>query len=472
MIIKSSSNKNNFVELIKQLVVWLIACTLLSCGYYSSYTPDNDFNKPNSWRSQDQLYTNTAEKLPYLAWWQKFDDPTLNQLIESGLANNNSIRVSMANVEAAQGQLKQVELNWIPSLSTNIGYSSFPDLGLPGVLFAVLPTYTMNFFTQIKQQKQAKYQLLATKADDDGIRLAVIGLIANSYFMLSSQTEQLQLFEELDKDLAELVTIANSAYNGGITSAINPTQAKSELKLIDAEKRVVLQNIVVSQNALHYLLNENPAPIKLSRSFAQLNPNQIVIGNLPLTVIENRPDMIKATYDLKAANEGIGVAFTNLLPSIQLSAARGEIATVPNGYDYGQPIWFNQALLQIPVFNASVYGQLDTAKGLNKASYYTYTETLRKVLREVDDALSAHDLYSKRAVDILAASDELKRIYKLNMALYKKGIISDAQLLEHKVRLDRILIQVNKAKAEQFITVVNLYQDLAGGYNYNHKEDT
>ncbi len=448
----------------------ILGSILVSCGYYSHYTPENNFNKPDSWRSLDSLYINTNQDLPALAWWKKFDDPTLNALIESGLANNNSIRISMANVEAAQGQLKQVELSWIPSLSTNIGYSSFPDLGFPGMVFAVIPTYTMNFFTQIKQQKQAKYQLLATKADDDGVRLTVISLIANSYFMLSSQTEQLQLFNKLSNDLNELVTIAGNAYKGGLTSAINPTQANSELKLIDAQKRVVLQNIVVSQNALHYLLNENPATIKLTRSFAQLNPNQIVIGNLPLTVIENRPDMIKATYDLQAANEGIGIAFTNLLPSIQLSAARGEIATVPNGYDYGQPIWFNQALLQIPVFNASVYGQLDTAKGLNKASYYTYTETLRKVLREVDDALSAHDLYSKRAADILTASCELQKVYDLNLALYNKGIISDSQLIEHRVRLDRLLIQVNQAKAEQFVTIVKLYQDLAGGYNSNQKE--
>lgn len=455
---------------IRALSIVILSSILVSCGYYSSYTPENNFNKPDSWRSLDSLYTNTNQDLPYLAWWKKFDDPTLNALIESGLANNNSIRISMANVEAAQGQLKQVELSWIPSLSTNIGYSSFPDLGFPGMVFAVIPTYTMNFFTQIKQQKQAKYQLLATKADDDGVRLTVISLVANSYFMLSSQTEQLQLFNQLSKDLNELVTIAGSAYKGGLTSEINPTQANSELKLIEAQKRVVLQNIVVSQNALHYLLNENPASIKLTRSFAQLNPNQIVIGNLPLTVIENRPDMVKATYDLQAANEGIGIAFTNLLPSIQLSAARGEIATVPNGYDYGQPIWFNQALLQIPVFNASVYGQLDTAKGLNKASYYTYTETLRKVLREVDDALSAHDLYSKRAADILTASYELQKVYDLNLALYNKGIISDSQLIEHRVRLDRLLIQVNQAKAEQFATIVKLYQDLAGGYNYNHKE--
>lgn len=459
--------------MIKHIALFIITLTLASCGYYSKYNPDEgNFNKPESWNSKDRMYLNGESNLPYIAWWQKFNDPTLNQLIESGLVNNNSIRISMANVEAAQGQLKQVEFNWIPSVSTNIGYSSFPDLGLPGVLFAVIPTYTMNFFTQIKQQKQAQYQLKSTQADDDGVRLAVIGLITNSYFTLSSQTEQLQLFDQLGADLTELVTISNSVYSGGLSPEMNLEQAKSDIKLIEAEKRVVAQNIIISQNSLHYLLNENPASLKLSRSFSQLDPNQIIIGNLPLTVIENRPDMVKATNDLKAANEGIGIAFSNLLPSIQLSAARGEIATVPNGYDYGQPIWFNQALLQIPVFNASVYGQLDTAKGLNKASYYSYTETLRKVLRDVNNSMSAHDLYTKRAEDTISAKDHIKKAYDLNTTLYKRGIISYSDLLRDKIQLDRIMIQVNRARAEQFVTIVNLYQDLAGGYNYNHAESS
>lgn len=453
--------------MIKKACLIGISITLGACSYFS--TPDNS-TVASSWYYKDGLYNNGESNMPYLAWWQKFNDPTLNQLIESGLEHNNNLHVSMANVEAAQGALKQVELNWIPSLSTNIGYSSFPDLGFPGILFAVIPTYTMNFFTQVKQQKQANYQLKAAKAEDDGVRLAIIGQISNSYFTLSSQTEQLELFEQLDKDLSELVTIANSTYNGGLTPETNIDQAKSELKLVQAQEMVIQQNIVASQNALRYLVNENPQKIKLSRKFSELNSNQIIIGNLPLTVIENRPDMIQAANELKASNEGIGVAFTNLLPSIQLSAARGEIATVANGTDYGQPIYFNQALLQIPVFNASVYGQLDQAKGLNKASYYHYTDTLRKVMRDVNNDLSAHDLYSKRFNVTTDARNDTKRAYDLNNSLYKKGIISYMQLLQDKIKLDNLNILVNKSKAEQFITIVNLYQDLAGGYNYNKKE--
>lgn len=448
--------------LLKKISCYTLCLFLGACG--TTYSQPDTSSAPKRWNSQDSLYTNSLANLPYLAWWKKFNDPTLNQLIEQGLVYNNTLRVSMANVEAAQGELKRVELNWIPSLSTNIGYSSFPYLGYPGALFAIIPTYTMNLFSQIQEQKKANYQLLAARAEDDGVRLAVIGQISNSYFTLSSQTEQLKLFAQLETDLNELVVIADSMYQGGLSPETNLYQVKSELQLIKAQKLIIQQNIVVSQNALRYLVNQNPGQIKLSRSFRQLDGNKIIIGNLPLTVINNRPDMIQATNELKASNAGIGLELSKLLPSIQLSAARGAIATVPNGYNIGNPIYFNQALLQIPLFNASVYGQMDKAKGLNKAAYYRYTDTLRKVLRDVDNDLSAHDLYSTRYATILEAKNDMARAYALNNSLYKKGIISYMQLLQNKVKLDNIAILVNKSKAEQFITIVNLYQDLAGGY--------
>lgn len=452
------------LSLIKGMIIFISAILFTACG--QSYTPVKT-NVPQTWATPDALYTNTDNNLPYLAWWKTFNDPTLNQFMERGLAQNNHIHIAMANVEAAQGELKRVQLDWLPGLSTNVGYSSFPDLGFPGVLFAVIPSYTINLFGQVKEQKKAEYELQAVKANRDAVKLAVIGQIATSYFSFSAQTEQLALFQQLDSDLTQLVTISDAIYQGGLTSQIDLEKAKRELSLIKAQEHVVQDNMVKSQNALRYLLNENPQKIALTRHFSELNGNQMIIGSLPLTVIENRPDMIHAANELKASNENIGLAFSNLLPTVQLSMARGEIATEPNGGTFGTSIDFNQALLQVPLFQASVYGQMDKAKGLNKASYYRYTDTLRNVMREVNNDLSAHDLYTQRFEDITEAKNHEQRVYNLNEQLYKRGIKSYMALLESKIQLDSLAIEVNQSKLEQFITITNLYQALGGGYQYS-----
>ncbi len=445
----------------------ILGAQLSSCIYTKEYHPPSTASAAKTWETKDTHYQNAQANLPYLAWWEKFNDPTLNELMTQGLIQNNQINTAMANIEAAHGELKRVQLNWIPTLSTNFGYSSFPDLGFPGVLFAVIPSYTLNAFSQIKEQKRAAYELKASNAERDAVKLAVIGQIATSYFTYSAQIEQLQLFRQLEADLDRLVIIAQAAYHGGLTSQIDLEQAKRELNVIKAQKRVTQHNINVSQHALRYLLNENPQMIPLTKQFDQLNGNQIVIGALPLNVIDNRPDMIQATNELKASNEGIGVAFSNLLPSVQLSLARGSIGTTPNGYDFGQHIYFNQSLLQIPLLEPSVLGEIEKAKGLNKASFYRYLDTLRKILRDVNNDMSAHDFYTKRYDDTFSAKNNQQRVYDLNKDLYNDGIISHMDLLTHKVALDSLLIQVNQAKLEQFLTIVNLYQDLGGGYAAN-----
>jgi outer membrane protein TolC len=50
--------------------------------------------------------------------------------------------------------------------------------------------------------------------------------------------------------------------------------------------------------------------------------------------------------------------------------------------------------------------------------------------------------------------------------------MSYTQLLTSKIQLDNLAITVNQAKLQQAMTVVNLYQDLAGGYKYQNPEST
>lgn len=123
----------------------------------------------------------------------------------------------------------------------------------------------------------------------------------------------------------------------------------------------------MSENALHYLLDENPGVFSVNRRFKDLNSKQMLIGALPLNIIENRPDIEQATQELAASNAGIGITFSHLLPTINLALARGEIAKVPNGWQLGQAIHFNQAIVEVPFLKASTIGELIKAKGLNNS---------------------------------------------------------------------------------------------------------
>lgn len=452
---------------------WLKAGWLLSilvcnaCCFDRDYSLKHPVNIPKRWSTHDPYVTRPITNPRCFAWWHQYHDPALNQLIAQGLKNNNDIHIAMANIEAAQGELKRVELNWIPSITGNLGYSSFPYLGYPGVLATMaVPVYTVNIFNQIKSQQRAFYELKVTKAMRDGVKLTVIADIASAYYNHLAQQERLQLLETVEHDLTESLHIYNRTQAHGLTTAIDVNNAQAKLDLIQAEETLVKKNLIVTQNALRALINQNPHPFLFKKTFSAVDSHQMVVDSLPLAVIEHRPDMIAARNELNATRSGIGVALSRFFPEFQLGIARGDIATIPNGHTLGMPIYFNQAIFSQPLITVASFGELDRARGVSKAAYYRYLDTLRKALRDVDNDLAAHRYSTERLDKTVAAKNAVRHAYQLNQDLYHKGIRSYLDLLQQKIRLDEIKIVVNKHKIEQTLAVIHLYEDLAVGYGY------
>lgn len=217
---------------------------------------------PKKFPSSTKAYK-TVDNLPYMAWWQQFNDSELNHLIEAGLKNNMDVHIAIGNLQQAQGELKQVKLSWLPLVQIFAGYSTNPALGAPGAFYGVWPYYFVNIMKLYSQQKQAKFNVEIRRAAVDGMRLALIGQIASSYFTLMAQLEQLKLLQQLDKDLKSLIRLSQGEIKIGLENDINLAQLQTDERLIVAQMKPVLSNIVLSKNALRYLINENPGPIKI-----------------------------------------------------------------------------------------------------------------------------------------------------------------------------------------------------------------
>ncbi|OGT68711.1 MAG: transporter [Gammaproteobacteria bacterium RIFCSPHIGHO2_12_FULL_45_9] len=437
-----------------------------------AYTADDQ--QPNvpvqsKWTVQNQHMTQTNHpNLPYVAWWQGFHDETLNHLMTVGLAHNNSLNISRGHIEAAEGELKKIQLQWVPDVTALVGYNNTPAVGSPGALILLSVDYMMNLFTQIKQQKKAEYELAEVKAEDDAVKLSVISQIAAGYFTYLAEVEHAHLLQVLAQDISALADIADRVYQGGLSSDIPVEDLRSAVHQIQGEQERVAHNIVVSRNALRFLLNENPGEIHSTKTFNALNNHQIVLGAWPMTVLENRPDMQQAKNQLRAANEGIGLAASVWLPSIGINEYGG--ATGGNSsWHFPTPFMqnavnFNDEVLSIPLFRMSTLGEIAKARGLNKMAYYHYIETLQKALRDTTNALSANLRLTNRLMQTERSEQRLDKAYQLHSKLYRRGIMSYMSTLNSKIALDRANIQINQDKLQQLLTFVNVYQELAGGY--------
>ena len=85
-------------------VVGLIGLVVSACAPVGP-----DFVKPEpeaseQWsESSEEIFTNTDDQLH--RWWEVFNDPILNQLVETARANNNGLEIAGLRVLEARAQL-------------------------------------------------------------------------------------------------------------------------------------------------------------------------------------------------------------------------------------------------------------------------------------------------------------------------------------------------------------------------------
>lgn len=442
----------------------LISSSLLlsNCSLITPPVPPVKVSIPEEWSRFETMPLSTHHYWPYTAWWQYFHDPVLNHLMDQGLRANSTLKEADARLQQARGQLKTVQLSWIPSLSLLAGYSTNPALGNPMGFYGVWPQYAMfNIFNTIALQKSAELEVALQQKAIEATRLVLVGQIATSYYTYIAQVNELKLINIYINDLNEILTIQQSTYKDGLTTEIEVEGLISRLRNAQSQRKDIQDNIVKSANALHYLLDQSPGPIGASADFAKLNATYPNVASLPATVLAERPDVAIAELQYKLAVQNKAKAYTSLLPAVQLDTFEGA-TDVDEGNPGGDLSNMGDAYVNW-VINPAVFGQIDTYTAAQKAAYYAYIDVVKKALQDVDNSLTHHKTANERYQLAYDSYVALKEKYQLTESLYKRGIISYQATLADKLGVDEAAIDVNHMKLMQMITLVNLYQELGGG---------
>lgn len=414
---------------------------------------------PLKWSKNVNPKINDTLNLPDMVWWKQFHSNELDTLIQKALGQNNDLNIAIAKIDYAQSQLQEVKLNWLPGMSLLAGQSQFPVLGNPGAFFIAAPLYVLNIFQQYKQQKSAQAMVQASHYAKDGVRLIVISHVSASFFSLIAQQEALELYNKLLNQYRTQLKLAQSNYRLDLTAYDDIDQLESQIDRVKSQIDLVKNNIAISKNTLHFLLNENPGDIIVNTSFKGINSNAFIPSDLPLTVLNNRPDVHEAEALLRASNADIGAVAANLLPSITLGAYLGKGSTITG------PINLSESYLNVPIANFPVFAQIKERKAQYKMACIAYMNTVRSALRDVDDDLSAFAAYSNQYRNNSSALKHEKRHCHLVDTRFKHGIDNSIDVIQCNIKLTQFELTLNQNKLEKMLVMVKLYQDLAGGYH-------
>ena len=199
------------------------------------------------------------------------------------------------------------------------------------------------------------------------------------------------------------------------------------------------QQIQQQENAIAFLIGENPGPIVHSDPNALAPPPQDLPTGLPSQLLERRPDIQQAEATLVAANAQIGVARAQFFPNFP-SALRGAwVATVLQASSTLQERRSTAlGTLAQPLFEGGkLRGQLQYSQETKKEMVLNYQKTISGAFRDVSNALIALNkqrAYREQQEKLVEAAKDATRLARIR---YQGGSTGIPRSADHRFKLVR-----------------------------------
>ena len=443
----------------------IVTSFITACSLMAPDRPDPSVKLPAAWNYPSAP---AESNLPYIAWWQKFNDPDLNRIIESALKNNDSIAAAKANIEQARASLLSVEMSWIPSLNVLAGAMNLtPLLPQPQLLYGMYAGYSsLNVFNIIAQHKAAELGVEMAQMQLQGSKLDVIAQTTSAYYTLIAQKEELRLNQENLNDLTTELQIKQNSKSAGLAAIEATSGAKQSYYQALSQVKSIQNNIIKCQNALNYLLGDAPGTEYPTADFAKVETSYANISNLPAKVIGNRPDIAVAALEYRVYAQDVTATYTQLLPSFMFGI--GPAAGTSGGVA-GSPSTFSTTMQNNFItwsLNPAVFGQAAAYKGQAKSAYVNYIDTVHKALRDINNDLATNQITNERYLLLKQAGMSASSKYNDTYSAYRVGLKSLDDTLNAKQNLNQLQQNINQIKLAQMQAIISLYQDLGGGYRY------
>ena len=297
------------------------------------------------------------------AWRSYVADPQLQALVTQALEYNRDLRTTALRVAEARAAYGIQRADLLPTLGVQAGVdrARVPgDLNLTGQPLLAsqyqvglgLASWELDFWGRVRSLRDAALEnYLATEAAQRAVTISMIAQVANSYLTLCELDERLALARQSSTSRQESLRIFTRRVEVGSASRLNLTQIQT--LLTQAQALVAQLELARAQqgNALTVLVG---APVALAPAPTRLEAQQLsaLPAGLPSDLLAQRPDIIAAEHQLRAAHAQIGAARAAFFPRIALTSSLGTASAELGGlFDSGSQAWTFSPSISLPIFN-------------------------------------------------------------------------------------------------------------------------
>ena len=455
----------------------VLVLLLSGCNVGPKYVRPN-YTAPPVFRGADDTSVSSDPKgsLGDQQWSAIYREPELQDLIRKALANNYDLRIAAQRILEAQAQVKITRSQQFPSATiggTGIGATLPSSLGtqIPSPLvngsFNLSAAWTPDFWGLYRKQTEAaRAQLLAQTWARRAVRLTLVQQVASTYLQIRALDRQLEITKETIKVRQDSVGLTKTLESGGSVPLSDVRQAEQLLYTATSQVPQIEEQIQQQENAISFLLAENPGPIAHKDPNALTPPPQDLPTGLPSQLLERRPDIQQAEATLIAANAQIGVARAQFFPNLSISGSGGVGGdSLSSIFDPAGKTIYGIGTLTQPLFEGGkLRGQLQLSKETKEEMVLNYQKTIAGAFRDVSNALIALNklrAYREQQEKVVEAAQDATRLARVR---YQGGSTSYLEVLTTDSQLYTAQLNLVNAEQAEALTLVQLYGALGGGW--------
>lgn len=453
---------------------WVISISIISI-FLTSCLATKEYKSPELTDIHmfrlDSLSGDTTE-INQLEWKQFFNDQVLIAYIDSALKNNYSNQIAFENIVQAKAGFKQGKAGMFPTLEikaeTSRRETNYPapannttkSYELSGML-----NWELDLWGKINsQRKMSKADYLKSITAQKVVQTQLIANIASIYYQLLEAAERMNILEQTIQVREESLQTIKSLKEAGMQNQLAVNQSKAQLDLTKTMLTDAKYQIFRLENSLSILLGKPMKDLKRKSFDDQTIPLQFN-GNLPASVLANRPDVKEAELEFRSFFERYNFAKASMYPSIQLTAMAGyQNGDIDNWLDPNA--FFTNLIgnLTQPLFRKrSLRTQKEIADSQMKQSLFRFKQKVLESGVEVSNSLKKYQTQSVQLDDYRSQEAHLNMALGNARELLKNGFANYLEVLNVQENLLNVKLQRVSAQSQKLQSAVMVYKALGGG---------
>jgi NodT family efflux transporter outer membrane factor (OMF) lipoprotein len=441
-----------------------------------------------------------ADRAQLATWWARFNDPVLEEIINSALLNSPDLRAMLSRIEEARARRGLERANLLPVLTAGTGVRqdyqrTHKTIGGAPHTTTAGDLYTAGFNASWEVDLFGKYRAAASAThaeflqSEENYRAAQISLvteIAETYVTLRAAEAQRAVAVRGVETRGGTAQIVKWREAAGVGDSFDLQQAESQLEQVRASIPVLEQDILQSRarlailsgktlGAMNDIFLKGAAPGSVSNadgsagqvaaSRVPLAPVGVKVG-MPAAVLRQRPDIRAAEHEVLAAAYRFKSAERERLPTLNLSGSVGiEALKAGNLFSPEATVGSILAGLTAPIFDGwRITSNIEIQNELQKQALLRYESAVLTALGEVEDALAAVHNSGKQLEFLKNATSKAANAAKLAELKYKTGQADFSHVLETQRAQLSLEEQTVATAAAQTTAQIHLYKVLGGGW--------